>query len=363
MLSKNTYEISYEKSVETTIRMLKYIGSLKTHNVIETISLNEAKRLISNLAQPLAEITRNIINNENVLKDKIKEFENTKMTMKELENNLKVTREVLEAKTLGYPRTVCTNQSCVTYAKVQGTMSTIYSMHCHERCYLKGVTEKTTSNPALLSCVAMNGTKNCIKCGCLWDFHMHVTYEFVKENRQVEDEDTKKAIENAKNKKEVINILVNNLKKKINEYGNEKSIFLETSAEIANFIKLNSIYLFNDDFGNYLDLLIREEQGKLGIDPEKKNLKVYENMKKLRAEYEEKKKLFKEGMGNISNKVLTVDEIQIKINNLYKLTHFGKSLEDIMKVADHSHKNLIQFKENRFMVSQPKANSKGCIIS
>ena len=74
-----------------------------------------------------------------------------------------------------------------------------------------------------------------------------------------------------------------------------------------------------------------------------------------------KKKLFEDAITKSSNKVLTVDEVEKKIKNLYQLKHFGKKLEEIMKVSDNSHKNMYEFKENKHYV-KPNQSQKFCVI-
>ena len=56
--AKNRAAESWEMTVPVIRRMLSYIQTLPPHDVAETVSLNEARRIIVTLAQPLAEITK-----------------------------------------------------------------------------------------------------------------------------------------------------------------------------------------------------------------------------------------------------------------------------------------------------------------
>lgn len=61
--TERTYEDfaeSWRVTEEETNRLVKHILGLKPHRTFETFSLNEARRIIVNLAKPLAKISQSI---------------------------------------------------------------------------------------------------------------------------------------------------------------------------------------------------------------------------------------------------------------------------------------------------------------
>ena len=76
---------SWEMSCKETNRMMEHIKSLTPHPIPNTMNLNFARQIAQKLTRPMAEITRNIQNNISVLQDDIKEIEQTKANIKDLE--------------------------------------------------------------------------------------------------------------------------------------------------------------------------------------------------------------------------------------------------------------------------------------
>lgn len=70
---------------------------------------------------------------------------------------LTIMRYYVKAEPLPYPRTVCVSKNCFEVKKDhEGNNQKVFNKHCHERCYLKGVTVETYPNEALMHCTAMN---------------------------------------------------------------------------------------------------------------------------------------------------------------------------------------------------------------
>lgn len=93
-------------------RMMTYISSLKPHKVQNTVSVNEARRLIIHLSQPLADIAEMIQKNISVLQRKKNELQYCSDDVEELKKRLHIPVETLQIEALSQPRTVCTAQKC-----------------------------------------------------------------------------------------------------------------------------------------------------------------------------------------------------------------------------------------------------------
>ena len=80
-IDKKTFEVSWEKSVETVEIMMEYIMRLPVHYVKSTIAVNAARNITMQLARPMAEFTRSIQSNIQFIEDKILEINSTEKSL------------------------------------------------------------------------------------------------------------------------------------------------------------------------------------------------------------------------------------------------------------------------------------------
>ena len=139
------------------MRMIEYIKSLPEHEVTETISLNEARRVIKELAKPSAEISKNIQTSIDLIEAKKKELANNTDSKRDLEDKLYIPVSEVNATKLERPQTVCTHTKCVDYVTNKCGISTCdYKTVCHENCHLKGIEENVVNNSRIKNCKAMD---------------------------------------------------------------------------------------------------------------------------------------------------------------------------------------------------------------
>uniref|UniRef100_A0A915E558 G domain-containing protein n=1 Tax=Ditylenchus dipsaci TaxID=166011 RepID=A0A915E558_9BILA len=150
---------SWRKSAEAITRMLRYICELEPHRTGETISLNEARRIILTFAQPIAKITQTIQSNITQIHDKELEISSLDVSSKNFKSKLMIPRTSIVHEMLNHPRTVCIADKHTEVRKdISGRPQILYKTHCHSHCYLSGVAENTPSNPDLQRCEAMHGS-------------------------------------------------------------------------------------------------------------------------------------------------------------------------------------------------------------
>ena len=114
----DTYSSSWNRAVVETERLFNHILSLKPHSVQHTVSLNNARRIILELSKPLAETAANIQINIDAAEKKTRELQASNKTAIELKDQLYLDALDLVPVHLSYPRTVCTDSSCVEYVQV-----------------------------------------------------------------------------------------------------------------------------------------------------------------------------------------------------------------------------------------------------
>ena len=191
---KKNYSTSWEMSVKETERLIEYISSLPPHKVKNTLSLNDARRLIVALSRPLAEITSTIQSNIGVVEYRRREILESTEHKKDLTSKLYIPAIDLKTTPLDYPRTICTAYSCVKHISIGSVQQIDYVHHCHPHCYLDGVQTNTVNCVALQRCEAMNSQHKCEHCGCSWRVHMHITYDCTQVQTRIVDENVEKQI-------------------------------------------------------------------------------------------------------------------------------------------------------------------------
>ena len=130
---------------------MAYIVTRPLHPIKDTLSLNEAQQLIRKLTRPIAETTKNI-------------EQNLQLAQKHKENILRypqliskgLLQQNVRIERLDHPRTVCVSETCTKIIFINNQSKVEYTSKCHERCYLKGITQETINNPAMLDCEAIN---------------------------------------------------------------------------------------------------------------------------------------------------------------------------------------------------------------
>jgi len=343
---KKNYATSWEMSVKETERLIDYIKSLPPHKVKNTLSLNDARRLIVALSRPLAEITSTIQNNIGVVEQRRQEVEESIKHKQDLTNNLYIPAVDLKTTPLNHPRTVCTANNCVKHISVGGVQKIDYVRHCHPHCYLTGVQTNVVNCVALQQCTAMNGTPQCQHCGCSWNVHMHITYECTQVQTNVVDENVEKQIKDKATKIETTEQHLKSLQGRVNKLEDEKRQVAEVSAKFGCFLKHNAIAPFNDALSDYLDHLIEIERGKISVGGDQSRLAGLENMKSM---YEEEVKLLEKAINDPQGhaSVPTTEKIKSLYNDLRGLQITGPMLKGVMDVAEAAGVGAMQYSEKR----------------
>lgn len=87
---------------------------LAPHLTKETISINEARRIVIQLSKPLADISQLIYDNLHVIERKMQMLTMTNESIEELSKNLLIPVIDLRETRFDQPRTVCTSNTCTT---------------------------------------------------------------------------------------------------------------------------------------------------------------------------------------------------------------------------------------------------------
>ena len=207
---------------------------------------------------------------------------------------------------------------------------TVYSQICHDHCYLSGVPYKTLNNEKLRDCKAMRNDGVCSKCPHSYKLHMHTTYKTNLEQKEFLSKETQKIILQKKDMKSQKEEFISCLKAQIDELKKEKKYIYESACFFGVFLKNNAMIPYNDAFGEYIDMLIQDEESK------EKEIRDPERIKKFVKEkqaYEEKKKLLIETMASRSEGEsgnLHIEQIYARKEKLCSLKYNGKMLKEAL---------------------------------
>ncbi|CAG8663956.1 2548_t:CDS:1 [Cetraspora pellucida] len=323
---------SWKRSIDESVRLFEYLSFRNPHKVQDTLTLNEARKIVLHLAKPLAGIEQHIQTNINLVKDRQKEIDSCAESIQDLKKRLCIPQQVIETRQLGYPRTVCTG---CNYEVVNGKVN--YKSHCHEHCYLNGVETELLNNAKLLQCAAIKSNGTCKKCGCNYAKHMHITNDFYYKTENVIDKTVEKQINDKKSFKETKESAIKSCEQKRRQLESEQKKITEINIRFAKFLRQSAIATFNDSYAEYLDHFIREEKIKKSADPANyNNNAIIEGLEKTKREYLEKIEVIKKviAANDSSDDVITPEDIIRYEKELYNLQINGETLKNMKFMAE-----------------------------
>ncbi|KAI1097289.1 hypothetical protein F4804DRAFT_328028 [Jackrogersella minutella] len=340
---------SWEYSRDEARRLVGHFQTKPPHSVHNTVSLNRARQHISELTQPMAEVSQLIQTNLSLCEDKREELADTQLTGDDLRKRLWVKKVQYESAKLPRPRTVCKHSSCIEYrddGESTNTQVTIYKTVCHENCNLTDVTPDQQGHPKLSGCAAFDKNPQCNNCGHIWQDHMHVTYE-LKERRVTATDAT--VLEQLKANSDDVSLreaAVHDLDRRIGEYQEEHGQIQQAAAMFGLFLKKHSITPYNDATLEYLDMLIKDEKCKI-YSAEQQGISASGNNKKLKG-LETDRRRHTELIEALTATTISNDSsLQQQISNpadvdrlaskLYSLKHFGENLKSVKNTITSAH--------------------------
>ncbi|KAF5288459.1 hypothetical protein FQR65_LT02111 [Abscondita terminalis] len=334
---------SWAQSNEECLRMIAYIvgdgnnPGLIPHEVKNTISVNEARRLIVQLTKPLAEIAQLIQDNIRAVDTHKMSLKLTNTTLTELKSKLYIPIVDLKVTTLKQPTTVCTSLKCSTVYQVGDKKKWHYHQRCHDPCYLRNVPREVIGSPELVNCAAMNQSGACKKCTCRYQVHMHIYYETETFESRLEDKTVKTTINSKEQAWQNARILTSNLSSRLVMLNNERQTIIKTTAKFACFLKNNAIAPYNDAYEAYIKYLIDREKS-LG---EVSDSEMIKQLERLLREYGEEKTIIMNAISEAKDRssVIKADEIIHDVRCLYSLNLYGSKIQELFHAQDRARKD------------------------
>ena len=335
------YNRSWDKSAHESHRLLKYFEDLKPHQVTSTVSLNDTRHLITELTKPMAEIMQVMNDTIKVNNDQIKSLREDKLKAQDLEQHLYVTMRTLQAHKLDRPRTVCAHADCIDHQD-DGTdpgkpnLRVVYKTRCHSPCGLGNVPADQIAHPELINCSAFAGNNGfCKRCKHSWQVHLHVLYELRPEQKVIRSNDTEHKLKTATSDMEVKKIAISEKENFITAIKAEYEEIEGAAIRFSLFLKQNSITPYNDATIDYLGFMIKEERGKVAVGGDRSKL---DDLERYLVQYQEQVKTLTERMESGKDcELLSAQEVQKRVHELYSLPHYGQSLRQIKSIVRQAH--------------------------
>jgi GTP-binding protein EngB required for normal cell division len=344
---------SWKNSSKECWRLISYIvgdasrDPLKPHQLANTFSINEARRIIVQLSQPLADISQLIHDNIRILEKHKGNLRIENQSLDDLKKKMYIPVINLEVTQLTQPVTVCTSAKCADLVKVGDKQKWHYRQRCHDPCYLTAVTKEIIGDPNLMHCAAMSG-RTCMKCTCDFAIHMHVYYLTKTVDDQIVDDVVKNNIHRKEEALQESQRLMREIDRRKEELEGERKIIIESTAQFAHFLQHNAISPFNDSYKAYIEYLITREKtlGRNG------DLEMINSLEQLLKQYTEIKAAFDTslqvneqlGLNTATNPAVTAQTVIKTIHQLYKLKHNGKKIHEMIKKQKASRSS--EYKEN-----------------
>ncbi|KAL3095153.1 hypothetical protein niasHT_025446 [Heterodera trifolii] len=325
-------------------RLFQHVSNLEPHRTWETVSVNEARRTIIDLSEPLALITEKIQTNL----DLIKKYEEVIKLGEEQVKNAPIL-ETIEFVQLTYPRTVCAAPCCTSMQRTLTGDVKLYMKLCHEHCHLKRITAEVFPNEGLKFCAVMGGTNTCKKCGCDWSVHMHYHYEQRQKTFTIEEIEQKLTSV----QREGLSTSESVQKQMLEERG----IIYKKAAQFCAFLKKWALKSYNDSMEAYINMSIKHAEKVVteckGAADEKLHENKLEGLRESLRLYREQKELIDNATADDSNgpNVITAEDVKKFFDELCELPFFGADIRQMFETKQKSrHEHQKEYSEKKTSV-------------
>ena len=357
----STYSESWNKSVEETKHLFAHISKLTPHQVRNTLSMNEARRIIVAMSKPSAEVARTIQHNVQQGIDAKRQIDMLDESMDSMKDKLKFSGYDIKRTDLEYPMTVCADSKCVEHYNVgeSQVQNTVYKQVCHDHCYVGGIEKETINDPRLQGCWCIDGSY-CHQCGHHYTTHMHITYNIKVYETEFLSKAVQKEINEKKTAKEQKEAAKRAIDEKNAELEKEKEIIMKTSAKYGSFLKANAIIPYNDAVEDYLDMIIDQERKKTSAF---RNDALLQTMERMKTEYGEQRRILDAAIGtNIGENIHSPEEVMKLQEQLFCLKHMGQTLKELFeKISIAQSARNIAFQETT--APTPQRNMNGAAVN
>ncbi|KAK5199158.1 hypothetical protein LTR92_001631 [Exophiala xenobiotica] len=344
------YRRSWDQSTKEADRLMAYFRTLAPHHTQRTLSLNETRHLIAQLTQPMQQISRAITDSIAANEKQALDLADTQLSGKALRAKLHIQKVVVKATKLSQPKTVCSNEKCVTPVRDESAGGTVLLRKhlCHNPCCLTNVPVGRVGTPELVNCAAFYQTTTCVVCKHVWQEHEHIMVEYSSNSETTTDPLVQTELNENGNLVTAKQAQIQALQRQIAELRSEHQFIQEAAAKFSVYMKKNSITHYNDATIEYMDHLIKDEKSKVRSGESRARL---DRLERDKAQYQ----TYVDAMeaGNKTSRKSTagaLDErgVALLVQQLYNLKHYGRMLKDLANVVGKAY--AANFRERPYRI-------------
>ncbi|GBG75931.1 hypothetical protein CBR_g21173 [Chara braunii] len=361
---KSDFAKSWTKSSQESRRLMDRLLTLPPHIVQHTVSINEARRLIDNLLEPLTDISKAILANKKAIVEKRRE-DVSSTNLEELKSKLYVPTVNVKYIKLPHPAMVCTGSTCRETVTVNGIHSYHYKNRCCSPCHAKGwwffppEMEKVNLH-TVWWCQTMGWNGKCRNCRCDWSLHMYIMHETRLVHEEQRDDHVQSQIKTIEDAQIEYQRCIWQMEEEEKTLDEEQQVIRTALARFCVFLKRNAITMYNDSTVEYLDHLIKQEQD---LQAEgRSNPEIREGLLKLKQDHIEQVRLLSDAQSDIgmsdnpataaiSTALITPEDIQSNVQHLFALKICGSKIKGAMEAFEDLRAR--QFSYSEVVVKKP----------
>ncbi|EAL64580.1 hypothetical protein DDB_G0285485 [Dictyostelium discoideum AX4] len=310
---------SWDRSSKEFKRLLEEISKVQPHDVANTICINNARTMISNLAQPMSTCISNINTNIKLMEQQSEKLRNNSIGDESL---LYIPVSVVIAEKLENSLLVCTKNGC--------------SSNTDNPCNIDVVSPKWYSS--LYWCDNINKMGTCKKCSntgvlpCLWFDHQVVTIKETPQLNQLPGTD-KKTI-GQRTKSEIFNereLLVTKMGERKIQFQEEYDTIKTAIVDFSVFLWHHSLIKFNRYYEDYINMQIKQ------LENSENSQELIQKLNEHLSEYKASVEEIKHNVQNNKASVKTQKEIFATFDKLLTLPNVGYIIQNQIKLKQSSH--------------------------
>ncbi|KAK3943702.1 hypothetical protein QBC46DRAFT_418945 [Diplogelasinospora grovesii] len=316
MSGRDSFEYSWNKSVEATRRLINESTKLPVHKVSDTLQMNRTRLFITNMTKPMIQTAKALKLTLSRWSANKEEFGRLNSKDKDLKGRLKIWITVPVRKDLDYPKTVCADEKCFRIETTHtGEKVKLYDKVCHKKCSVK--TPDEIIGTADLARHRLHTVR------ARMEKHLHVSYDVELEQKEVPDEGVTKQLGDIKSRTKAIDGTIENLVRHIIQVKQEEMQVKEALAMFGVYLKRNALVAYNDATIAYLDYLIADAQSKGGTDE-------VQQLGLQKIAYQDQLTSITNAIKNGKTDPPDEKTLDDTINKLYKMPNFGPDLAKVL---------------------------------
>jgi len=324
---------SWQRSVDTTKKLIDYLCSFEPHSLAMMMSINDATNMVSMISKLLLDTMMRIFEDVNEMTEKKTEAQRLKEKIKkrptefaseELKEALHITEHKAVYERLGHVNVVCESSRC---SKVESG-HVVYPKICCEAC--------TCSSFAMYFCSSVSWLGNCTVCGCNKSQHRWRTTKTKIVTKTRTDDEVINKIVNSNEALKCLKEGISHIEKKVEECKHEIQQMIAICAKLNAFAHQNAS-LGASSTDEFLECLENQKQTYAKSTNASRQADHLGHLAEIELQY---KQHFSEAMGSrYSVEDGTVPKL---IKQLYELPMKGEEIRQAVDANEESRRKVIE---------------------